>query len=118
MWNYGHVNVNGELVETAWDVHSGKATRVDLPPATAMDAKIIIDDVTYIIRDMSRETHADRVTVPLITQAEMDAIIAEQEWAKAKAKADFEGKPWPPFGAPADVPAQTASGVEMDGDGE
>lgn len=96
MWSYGNVNVNGAMVETAWDVHDGEVKRIDLPANTGMDAKIIIDGVTYIIRDMSREAHPDRTTYPLITQAAMDAIIAEQEWAKAKAKADFEGKPWPP----------------------
>jgi len=101
MWHYGNVNVNGALVETAWDTNDGAVTRVDLPASTAMDARIIINDVTYIIRDMRREAHPDRVTFPLITQAEMDAIIAEQEWAKAKAKADFEGKPWPPVDEPA-----------------
>lgn len=100
MWNYGMIILNGEIHETAWKLIGGAVAYVDLPPGTDMTAAIEIEGTAYVIASMSREDFGDRITVPLMTRAAMDAIAAAQVEAAAKAKADFEGTPWPIVEAP------------------
>lgn len=95
MWHYGTLKIGDKEVSTSWKSAAGRIVAADLPAGTAMDAKIVIDDAVFVIRDMSRQVHPDRVTFPLVTQAEMDALVAAAERDAAKARAEFEGKPWP-----------------------
>ena len=112
MWRHGKVNVNGELIETSWKTANGAVTAIDLPRATKPDARIMIDGVTYVRENLRSEDHGDRITIPLITTAEMDRRIAEIEDAKAKALAEFEGRPWPPVKADAKPSGKAKPGGE------
>lgn len=96
MWRHGNVNVNGEVVPTSWRVVDGVVVAIDLPKDMAVTADVRIDGGDYVIENMSREEFPDRVTVPLITRAEMDRRLAAIEEQKAKALAEFEGRQWPP----------------------
>lgn len=99
-WHHGTITLNGATVETSWRTRNGVVTGVDVPPGTGLDAVIVIDGVEYAVENMKREDFGDRVTVPLITRAEMDARLKATADALAKAQADFEGKPWPPVTEP------------------
>lgn len=103
--------LNGVPHETSWRTRDGVVTGVDVPPGTALDAAIVIDNAEYVIENMKREDFGDRVTVPLISRAEMDVRLKETADALAKAKADFEGKPWPPVAEPVEQPSDQPVGA-------
>lgn len=112
MWRHGKVNLNGSLLETSWRVGDGVVTAIDIPRGmTAGDGDdFIIDGTHYVRENRGGEDFGDRRTVPLITRAEMERRLAEIEEAKAKAKAEFEGKPWPPVTAETKTAAKAKSG--------
>lgn len=96
MWRHGNVNVNGQVLATSWKVVDGAVKAIDLPKGSAPDLDIRIDGQQYVRENMGAEEYPDRITVPLISRAEMDRRIKVIEDEKAKALADFEGRPWPP----------------------
>ncbi len=110
MWRHGKVNVNGGLVDTSWKVVDSAVVAINLPksPAPDVDAAIFIDGAEHVRENIMIEEFPDHVTVPLITRAEMDRRIKEAEDARAKAKAEYEGRPWPPM---ADDSAKTEAAV-------
>lgn len=113
MWRHGNVNVNGDIVGTSWKVIGGHVVAIDLPKATAPDVDIMIDGQRYAIEHLGRQELSDRVTVPLITRDEMDRRTAESEAERAKARAEFEGRPWPPVAVEAKT--EVASGKPGEG---
>lgn len=103
MWRHGKVNLNGSLLETSWKVAGGAVVAIDIPRGQTAGTgdDFIIDGVHYVRENLGGEDFGDRMTVPLITRTEMERRLTEIEDAKAKAKAEFEGKPWPPVKADA-----------------
>jgi len=100
MWRHGKVNVNGDLLETSWKTADGVVTHINLPGGSAPDVDINIDGTRYVRENLMAEHLADGMTVPLITREEMERRLKADADAIAKARADYEGKPWPPVEKP------------------
>jgi hypothetical protein len=100
MWRHGKVNVNGDLVDTSWKTSDGVVTHINLAADAAPDVDINIDGTRYVRENLMAEQLADGITVPLITRDEMERRVKADADARAKARADYEGKPWPPVEKP------------------
>lgn len=94
MWHHGTIKIDGAEIATSWKSHGGQVVAVDLRPEVAFAARIDIDGTAYI-QTSHGTSHGDRRTATVMTVAEHERQQAEIAEADAKAKAEFEGKPWP-----------------------
>lgn len=110
-WHQGVIEVGGTPLETSWKTIGGVVVAADIYPPVDMDAPVVIDGQTYVIENLMHEKHQDgRMTVPLITAAEMEARLAAEAGVKARDLALFEGKPWPAVAEPEPQPEPVADG--------